>query len=138
MSQAFIQRQVEQRPLAGLNGWQLDKSCFDATLSATAFEPLMYHYIRSWRQMEFLHRLFLMNSQTEHPDDQATDCAAYQGNVQCAATTDPLDRPWVSTGAGLCSVFLEGWRTTRAPGIAGAVWLSGNVQNHTRRVLFVS
>lgn len=97
MSQIFQNRKIEQRPLPGLNGFIRDKCDFDKSLVAN--EPLMYHYVRSWQQMEFLERLFLPQARTQAivGEDKSAQCASYHGNVQCAKSTSSQDRPWTDT-----------------------------------------
>eukprot|EP00403_Amphidinium_massartii_P035953 CAMPEP_0178436722 /NCGR_PEP_ID=MMETSP0689_2-20121128/34588_1 /TAXON_ID=160604 /ORGANISM="Amphidinium massartii, Strain CS-259" /LENGTH=417 /DNA_ID=CAMNT_0020058831 /DNA_START=29 /DNA_END=1278 /DNA_ORIENTATION=+ len=63
LSQVMLQRGVRWQEQSGLYGWKLPKAEFDASLAAatgtnTSVEPLMYHYIRTKSQMQFLHDLF--------------------------------------------------------------------------------
>lgn len=129
LSRIVLERHIDQQLLPGLNGWLLDKRCFDLSLEAEQFEPLMYHYIRSWNQMEFLHRLFLPKNRSTSPGPQprAGSCASYRGNVQCIESAAVQDRPWVDKATSSCHLRArteERLAGTPKPGIAGAVWLS--------------
>jgi len=104
LSQMFYQRNVEMRPLSGLNGWEMSKSCFEKDL-ASGNGPLMYHYIRSWNKMELLHRLFRPTPQISAvglPANKALgeECVDFHGNRQCAASDSPQDCPWIPPEAG--------------------------------------
>lgn len=99
LTQVYSEHGTENRKLPGLNGWKLKKADFDKSLQMGEPEPLMYHYIGSWNQMDMLHRLF-------HPEpSQATaladanaqtlPCMEYRGNKQCAVSANADDCPWI-------------------------------------------
>jgi len=105
LSQIFSRRGLEMRALQGLNGWQMSKSCFQKDLTS-GNGPLMYHYVRSWNQMDFLHRLFLptppvsagaLRSNTTLGET----CVQFHHNRFCCT-----DCPWLPAEAGAASCTL--------------------------------
>jgi len=99
LTQVYKEHGTEHRKLPGLNGWKLSKADFDRSLQMGRPEPLMYHYISSWNQMDMLHRLFHSEpSQTIASADaaaQTVQCVEYRGNKQCALSANAADCPWI-------------------------------------------
>uniref|UniRef100_A0A7S4PWH5 Fringe-like glycosyltransferase domain-containing protein n=1 Tax=Alexandrium monilatum TaxID=311494 RepID=A0A7S4PWH5_9DINO len=113
MTQIFQARGIREEGLPGLNGWQLDKNCFDRSLESADGEPLMYHYVRSRAQMQFLYRLFAQHNETA---------------AASLRDRDSTGRPWLDADTGLCapattSPQVPPSRATPAPGVAGTQWL---------------
>mmetsp|Transcript_27599 Transcript_27599/g.53252 ORF Transcript_27599/g.53252 Transcript_27599/m.53252 type:complete len:350 (-) Transcript_27599:59-1108(-) len=98
LTQVYKEQGTEMKPLAGLNGWKLSKSNFDKSLQVGQPEPLMYHYIGSWNQMDMLHRLFHPTpgqaTASADADTQTRRCVEYRGNKQCAVSATAADSPW--------------------------------------------
>lgn len=103
LSEVIHERGIERRKLDGIYGWLLDKSCFEFALESDV-EPLLYHSITKWPQMELLHRLFDHASSISSNSsnlDALGGCVEFRGNVQCAASRAAEDRPW-HRGTSLC------------------------------------
>jgi len=155
LSQIFVKRGLVQRQLLGLNGWQLSKTCFDAGLASNGSEPLLYHYMGSWNQMEFLHRLFSPSAKQEPANFGATAttlaaaaaaeaavgaqanqsklCSKFRGNRQCTVSELLQDCPWVAHSlAPQCAISQLEEMTDHLQVLGGtqgtfarAVWVAG-------------
>lgn len=108
--------------VGGLNAWGMNKTAFDASLSAPE-EPLIYHYQRHEAQFLFLHQLFspsgniqtnsLLNladkrlqSNLDGSQESQDKCATFKGNTQCWSGELPAGEhdfpdgpPWLGTKA---------------------------------------
>jgi len=95
MTQTFLEKHIDLRPLDGLNGWKLQKSQFDHSIDGR--EPIMYHYIQSQAQMELLHRMFTGQRAPADQEGEGDEeqCVTYHGKQWCAVSPDPTDTPWV-------------------------------------------
>lgn len=95
---------VTLRPLKGLYAWQLNKTAFDKTLDGENAEPLMFHYIKTKGQMNFLQALFhggrwgTFHSLHESADSgkSAKDCATFRGSTVCLTSASKARgaAPW--------------------------------------------
>lgn len=114
------ERGLELRPLAGLYGWFLSAADFSKSLNGVLPDPLMYHYVRTKNQMDFLDGLFANTtpptpSKSAHGYDNAGvpdsgkratvklatsnkpdygPCLTYHGRSACALSNSPLDIPF--------------------------------------------
>jgi len=101
LTQAIEARNIKKVAIPGLYGWALKKELFDQSLAPNGPQPLMYHYIRTQQQMEFLHNLFGNQNTTEKSlkhqlATTAPDaCATFQGLTQCASSVYPGSVPWM-------------------------------------------
>jgi len=111
LSRFFYERPLELRPLYGTYANRLRKPCFDDSLTNLEHEPLMYHYIKSESQMQFLHKLFLDSngfSASSAPPPllqlaaRGQLCATFHGSQHCAPLTDAGDAPWDLTNDTTC------------------------------------
>jgi len=106
LAQLYKRRGVELRPLEGLYGWRLPKDKFEASLT-NAVEPLMYHYIQSEQQMQFLDGLFGNNTrqvaQTAPSTTQVVGaihqpqtawCSNFHGEHACGQEGVAASVPW--------------------------------------------
>jgi len=110
MTQVFLEKKIELRPLQGLNGWKLTKTKFDHSVQAE-FEPIMYHYIQTQSQMQFLHHMFAgAEAGYASSDPSAVDteqCTTYHGERECALSDDPKDTPWVPDDEGKAVALIQ-------------------------------
>jgi len=108
MSDLIRSRGIEQRWMPGVYPWNLEKSCFDRSLSSPD-EPLVYHAMRTKRQFEVLHRLFAGSSAPKGFNTTAAGvdlCAEFRGHVQCASVKSHigLETPWLPSSSDFCMV----------------------------------
>eukprot|EP00929_Paragymnodinium_shiwhaense_P015948 TRINITY_DN124049_c0_g1_i1.p1 TRINITY_DN124049_c0_g1~~TRINITY_DN124049_c0_g1_i1.p1 ORF type:complete len:397 (-),score=77.23 TRINITY_DN124049_c0_g1_i1:111-1301(-) len=90
VAQLIQQHSIKLSSLAGLYGWRLDKAHFDDSLKTKDSGPLMYHYIQSQGQMEFLQAIF-HGSADKYPflrqgpatNGTCKDCASYKSQTVC-------------------------------------------------------
>jgi len=116
------ERGIAHREIEGLYGWPLSTADFRGSLKGELPAPLMFHYIRTEHQMEFLDKLF---SSTEpgyfdgvgHQFDSApastkknskgeeVPCFSYDGNYACVISNRPEDAPFSDAGTPQMNVL---------------------------------
>jgi len=82
----------------GVFPWRLNKACFDHSLLAKKYEPLVFNNVSTWRQMHFLDDLFQGHLEVQKPTtfpwpDERMRCSSYRSVQKCSH--DLADVPWM-------------------------------------------
>lgn len=80
---------VDVSVLDGLNGWFMDSPTFHSVLHR-AYEPIMFHYMKTEGQFRFLHGLF--NDKSEMKAVNGPHCATYKNHTECTSEFSAV--PW--------------------------------------------